>query len=283
MKQLCSTLTRTSTRILPFLLLALAPYPMHAQMLTTQLRQPAAHSHVSRDLCYFSRQPPPLPRPDSATIVANFIAAETRFRETLLQSSFKRDVTLQTIDDAGQVTGEYRRSSSFVLDDRGHRFERVFFHPASTIKSMKITKEDVQDLTGSQLFGLELEEMGNYNFTYLGAESLQGQAVFAIAANPRQQPDSHNMRARFFEGTIWIDAQSFQIVKLEGITEPHGKQRFPAFTTERSRKIGGLLFPAATFADDVLRFPHVSIHYRIAVRYYDFKRFASELKIVEVE
>jgi hypothetical protein len=292
MKQLRSTLTHTAPGILLFLLLALAPYPMNAQILTTELRQPLAESRDSRDLGDwpnlrdFTRQPPPLPplpRPDSAAVIANFIAAETRFRETLLQFSFKRDVTLQTLDDGGQVTGEYRRSSSFVLDDSGQRFERVFFHPASSIKSMKITKEDVQDLAGSQLFGLELAEISAYNFTYLGPEKLQGQTVYAIAASPAQEPDPHNMRARFFVGTIWIDAQSFQIVRLQGITEPHGKQRFPAFTTERSHKIAGLLFPAATFADDVLRFPHVSIHYRIAVRYYDFKRFASELKIVEVE
>lgn len=266
--------------------LALIPSPTHAQIFNTSLNSPAAGSRNSRDLPALPRlppTPPPLSRPDSATIIGNFIAAETRFRETLLQFSFKRDVTLQTIDSAGAVTGEYLRSSSFVLDDRGQRIERLFFHPASTIKSMKITKEDVLDLAGSQLFGLEPEEMGDYNFAFLGEENLRGHAVYAIAASPRQEPDPHKMRARFFVGTIWIDAQSFQIVKLQGVTEPHGKQRFPMFTTERSREIEQLLFPATTVADDVLHFPHVSIHYRVAVRYYDFKRFASELKIVDVD
>ena len=222
-------------------------------------------------------------RLDPALVIDNFIAAETKFRKAMLQYSFKRDVVLQTVGAGGEVTGEYLRSSSFVLDDRGQRVEQVFFHPPSTIKSMKITKEDVQDLAGSQLFGLEPDEMGAYNFSYAGQENLYGQAVYAIDVRPRQEPDPHQMRARFFVGKIWIDALSYQIVKLEGITEPHGKQRFPTFTTERSLKVDDLIFPSKTFADDVLRFPHVEIRYRIAVRYYDFKRFASELKIVEVE
>lgn len=201
----------------------------------------------------------------------------------MLQFTFKRDVVLQTIGAKGEVTGEYIRSSSFVLDDRGQRIEQVFFHPPSTIKSMKITKEDVQDLAGSQLFGLEPNEMDAYNFTFLNEENLDGRPVYTIDVSPKQAPDPHKMRARFFVGKIWIDADSFQIAKLQGITEPQGKQRFPNFETERSLRVDGLLFPTKTFADDVLRFPHTEVHYRIAVRYYDFKRFASELKIVEVD
>ena len=91
------------------------------------------------------------------------------------------------------------------------------------------------------------------------------------------------MRSRFFVGRIWIDPVSFQPIKLAGITEPHGKQRFPTFTTERDIKIEDLLFPSSTSADEVLRFLHQDIHYRIKVRYYDFKRFASRLKIVELD
>lgn len=261
--------------ILLFLLVTAVSYPTNAQMLTTEVRP------LSADSLELPPPPPPM-RPDSTTIISNFIAAETKFRETMLQFSFKRDVTLRTVDDAGRVTGEYLRSSSFVLDDRGQRIEQLFFHPPSTIKSMKITKEDIQDLAGSQLFGLEPEEMDAYNFACLGEERLQGQAVYAIAVSPRQTPDPHKMRARFFVGKIWIDAQSFHIVKLEGITEPHGKQRFPVFQTRRDQRIEGLPFPSATAADDVLHFPQVDIRYRIAVRYYDFKRFASRVKIVDV-
>jgi hypothetical protein len=231
----------------------------------------------------FLNNPPPLPRPGSEAIIKQFITAETKFRETLLQFSFKRDVVLQTIGMAGEVTGEYLRTSGFVLDDQGKRIEQVLYHPAPTLKQLKITKEDVQDLGGSQLFGLEPAEMYSYNFSFAGSESFNGRAVFLIAVSPKQEPDPHHMRTRFFLGRIWIDATSFQIVKLQGVTEPHGKQRFPAFETQRSLEIDSLLFPSATSADEVLRFPEIDIHYRIAVRYYDFKRFAGRVKIVEIE
>jgi hypothetical protein len=91
------------------------------------------------------------------------------------------------------------------------------------------------------------------------------------------------MRSRFFVGRIWIDAETFQTVKLEGTTEPHGKQRFPAFQTKRELKIESLLFPSSTSADDVLHFTHKDVHYRIEVKYYDFKRFASRVKILGLD
>ncbi|HSS20323.1 MAG TPA: hypothetical protein VLL54_09620 [Pyrinomonadaceae bacterium] len=216
-------------------------------------------------------------------VIRKFIAGETRFRDTLLQFNFRRDVVLQTLGPSGEVTGEYIRNSDFVLDDRGKRFERVLYHPSSTIKQMKITKEDVQDLAGSQLLGLEVDDLNLYTFTLLGRATLDGREVYAISVNPKQEPDPHKMRERFFVGTIWIDAESFQIVKLRGITEPHGKQRFPTFQTVRNLRVEDLMFPATTVADEVLRFPNIDVHYRIAVRYHSFKRFASQLKIVDVD
>lgn len=281
----CSTLFRKSLRtlaslLLPALVLALLPHVVDAQTLPAELGQ---RRDLPANSTLFNHAPPPSPRIDSDLIIRKFIAAETKFRETLRQFSFKREAILQTIGPDGSVTGEYLRSSRFVLDDRGQRIEHVLFHPPSTIKSMKITKEDVQDLAGSQLFGLELEALGDYNFSYLGEASLNSRLVYLIAVSPKQEPNPHKMRARFFVGKIWIDAASFQIVKLQGITEPHGKQRFPAFETHRDVKIEGVLFPATTFADDVLRFPNLDVHYRVAVRYYEFKRFASQVKIIAIE
>lgn len=225
----------------------------------------------------------PLTPPDSRAIIRNFIDAETRFRETLLQFSFKRNVVLQTIGPIGEVTGQYVRNSVFVLDDQGNRVERVLYHPRSTIKEITITKEDVQDLAGSQLFGLEIRELDSYNFSFLGKEDLDGQPVYVVAVSPKQEPNPHRMRSRFLVGRIWINAASFQLVRLQGVTEPHGKQRFPVFQTERQLEIENLLFPSSTSADDVLRFPNKDVRYRIAVQYFDFKRFASRVKIVEID
>lgn len=228
-------------------------------------------------------EPAPALRPAPKLIIDNLIAVETKFREALTQFSFKRDVVLETIGAHGEVTGQYLRNSVFVIDDRGERIEQVLYHPQPSIKAMKITKEDIQDLAGSQLFGLEAADLNAYDLAYQGTESVKGQAAYLVRVTPKAQPDPNNMRVRFFVGLIWIDQATFQILQLRGTTEPHGKQRFPLFQTTRDLQVENLRFPSATSADDVLHFPHRDVHYRISVRYYDFKRFASRLKIVEID
>ena len=222
---------------------------------------------------------PPTPR----FILAAFVKTEALAREALNQHMFKRDVLLQTIGPDGEVTGEYIRNSQFLFDDKGNRIERVLYHPHSTIQQMRITKEDIQDLAGAQLLGIDITETSKYRLTYAGQEISDSRAIFAIDVTPIQTPNPHRMKERFFVGRVWVDADSFQVVRVKGIVEPHGKQRFPAFQTKRNLKIENLLFPSSTSADDLLRFTHKDVHYRIDVRYYDFKRFASRVKIVELE
>src|SRR6185503_10395837 len=102
--------------------------------------------------------PPPMVLRTPSTIIESFVKAETQLRQSLNQHTFKRDVVLQTIGPNGNVTGEYIRNSQFLFDDRGNRIERVTYHPPSTIREMRITKEDIKDLAGSQLLGVDILE-----------------------------------------------------------------------------------------------------------------------------
>jgi len=225
----------------------------------------------------------PVGASESTRILAAFVAAETKVREALNQHTFKRDVSLQTIGPNGEVTGEYIRNSQFIFDDRGRRIERVLFHPASTIHEMRITKEDIQDLEGSQLLGIDIVEASKYQLTFVGAETVDARQVFAIDVNPMTQPDPNRMKERFFVGRVWVDPNTFQIVKIKGIVEPQGKQRFPMFITWREPIKDALAFPTRTEADDVLHFQARDVHYRIKVRYYDYKMFASKVSVKEVD
>jgi hypothetical protein len=222
---------------------------------------------------------PPRMRPSPRLIIKQFIAAEGQMREKLQQFSFKRAVVLQTIGRNGEVTGEYLRDSVFVLDDNGNRIEQVLYHPKSSIKAMTITKEDIQDLAGSQLLGFESQDLNRYQLTYRGEEVIDGRQTYKLFASPRQKPDPHHMKDRFFVGDIWVDQDTFQVIQLRGITEPHGKQRFPTFQTTRETRIEDQFFPTSTTADDVLHFPHKDVHCRLSVRYHEFKRFTGKLTI----
>jgi hypothetical protein len=216
-------------------------------------------------------------------IVAAFVKTELQVRENLNQHTFKRDVLLQTIGPNGEVTGEYVRNSQFVFDDKGNRIERVTFHPPSTIREMRITKEDIQDLAGAQLLGFDVSEIGKYRLTYMAEDTIEGKRVYVLTVEPALKPDPYHMRERFFVGHVWIDSENFQIVKVKGSVQPQGKQRFPVFETWREPVAGTLNLPARTEADDILRFPKRNVNYRMRVRYYDYKLFASKVTITAID
>lgn len=248
-------------------------------------QQNAMADRPSNDsLSVFNTQaPPPIGTVTPDNIVAAFIRTESQVRDALNQHTFKREVVLQTIGQDGAVTGEYIRNSQFLFDDRGNRIERVTFHPPSTIREMRITKEDIQDLAGAQLLGIDISETTKYRLTFAGVDMLAGQRVYKLQVEPSLSPNAHRMSDRFFIGCVWIDSKNFQILKIRGVVEPHGKQRFPTFETWRTPLTAALYLPARTEADDVLHFPKYDVNYRIRVRYYDYQLFASKLKVTELD
>ena len=158
-------------------------------------QQPAVASLVSSDARPAMRpiidtEPPPM---SSQSILAALVETESRVREALNQHTFKRDVTLQTIGPNGEVTGQYIRNSQFLFDDKGNRIERVFYHPASTIRQLKITREDIQDLAGAQLLGIDITEKEKYRLVYAGTEKFGSRDVFAFDVTPSSgaQPSAH--------------------------------------------------------------------------------------------
>jgi hypothetical protein len=243
-----------------------------------------AYNSSSDDLSKLNHQaPPPFLVRTPENIVAAFIKAETQVRDALNQHTFKRDVLLQTIGPSGEVTGEYIRYSQFLFDDKGNRIEQVTYHPPSTIREMRITKEDIQDLAGAQLLGIDITETTKYRLTFAGEETLDSKQVYLLSVQPAVAPNPHKMSNRFFRGFVWLDAQTLQILKVKGVVEPQGKQRFPMFQTWRTPVSSNLYLPTRTEADDVLHFPNRNVNYRIRVKYYDYKLFASKLKITEID
>jgi len=216
-------------------------------------------------------------------IIAAFLRTEAETRDALNQHTFKRDVVLQTIGPNGEITGEYIRNSQFLFDDRGNRIERVLYYPGSTIREMRITKEDIQDLAGAQLLGVDISESGKYRLSYIGAAMVESRSTFVIDVVPATTPDPQHMKERFFVGRVWVDAATFRVLKVRGVVEPQGKQRFPVFETWRAQVTDALVFPNLTTADETLRFPNRQVHYRINVKYYDYKRFASKVTVREID
>jgi hypothetical protein len=219
---------------------------------------------------------------DVDSIVRAFTSKETQFRQALNGYAFKRDAVVQTIGMGGGITGEYRRVSSFVFDDSGNRFEKITFFPQPTLTDVQFTQEDLEDLGGVQPFALEASKLNQYNFSYLGTERIDEIDTHVFDVQPKVLPKK--VSERFFLGRVWVDTRDLQIVKVRGKGVPEGDQRFPIFETYRQQIDGRYWFPVYTYSDDTLVFPKGdAVHLRMLVRYTDFKRFSSQVKITEAD
>ena len=219
---------------------------------------------------------------DIQKIIQAFTAKETEFRHALADYAFTRDATVQTIGMGGQITGEYRRTSQFVFNDNNERFEKITYFPQSTLTEVVITQEDIEDLGGVQPFALEAAKIDQYNFNYVGKERIDELDTYVFDVAPKVIPKK--VSERFFQGRVWVDQQDLQIVKVKGKGVPEGDQRFPVFETYRQQIDGHYWFPTYTYVDDELVFPKGdTVHLRMLVRYTDFKRFRSKVKITDVE
>lgn len=219
---------------------------------------------------------------DADAIVRAFTAKETEFRQALNNYTFVRDAVVQTIGVGGQVTGEYHRTSRFVFDDKGERFEKITFFPQPTLAEVSFTQEDLEDLGGVQPFALEASKINQYNFAYVGKERLDELDTYVFDVTPKIVPKKTT--ERFFTGRVWVDDRDLQIVKVRGKGVPEGKQRFPLFETWRQQIDGRYWFPTYTYADDELNFPGgQTVHLRMQVRYTDFQRFRGQLRVIEEE
>jgi hypothetical protein len=220
--------------------------------------------------------------PDIAKIIRAFTEKETEFRRALSEYAFKRDAQVQTIGMGGGITGEYRRVSQFVFTDQNERFEKITYFPQPTLTELTFTQEDLEDLGGVQPFALEASKINQYDFKYIGKERIDELDTYVFDVAPKVLPKK--VSERFFMGRVWVDDQDLQIVKVRGKGVPEGDQRFPIFETYRQQIDGRYWFPVYTSADDELVFPKgQSVHVRMLVRYTDYKRFRSEVKVTELD
>jgi hypothetical protein len=219
-------------------------------------------------------------------IITRFAAREKLFKDARDHYTYRQDIRVQT-RDGDTVTGEYHEVFDVLYDDKGHRIENVVFAPQSSLEQggLSLDQGDVQDFRNRLPFVLTTEEVPEYNILYVGQQT-EDQLhcyVFDIA------PKAIVGKKRYFQGRIWVDDQDFQIVKTYGQAVPEikdtkkkGKEEhlYPKFTTWRQQIDNQYWFPTYTRADDTLHFNTGDIHIREIVKYEDYKRFGSNVRIL---
>lgn len=217
-------------------------------------------------------QPPPIEE-----VVRRFAEAESQNRNARNNYTFTQEFDLITLGEAGSGTGRFHRVSDIVFDDRGNRIEKITFFPPSTLVSLQITAEDMQDLAGVQPFALTAEDLPKYQIDYVGKEKIDELNLYMFDVKPKAMHKGE----RYLQGRIWVDDQDLQIVKVKGQAVPEvGDQKFPHFESYRENIDSRYWFPTYVYADDVLDFKKgPSVHLRMTVRYTNYKKFSGRIRI----
>jgi hypothetical protein len=210
-------------------------------------------------------------------IIQKFAAKEAQFKEARDNYTYTQEITVTTPDDGGR----FEQTWDILFDDQGHRLEKVTHAPQSSLKLVDMTREDFEDMRNVLPFVVTTADLPLYDISYVGRQREDELTTYVFDLKPKQiEP-----RRRYFDGRIWVDDHDFQIVKTRGRTVPqirpkHGQENlFPAFTTWREQVDGQYWFPTYTRADDVLPFKSGDVRIRETIRYTDYKRFGSKVRI----
>lgn len=232
--------------------------------------------------------PPKDTTPDE--IIKRFAAKETEFAKARDQYTYRQDVKVETVDGE-TVDGQYHEVFDVMFDNKGKRIENVVFAPQSSLSRIYMSQEDMEDIRHKLPFVLTDQELPEYNILYVGQQHEDELNCFVFDIAPKQIVG----KKRYFQGRVWVDDRDFQIVKTYGKTVPdlcHGKpcnevkkrddneNLFPKFTTWRQQIDGQYWFPVYTKADDELHFKLEDVHIREIVKYEDYKRFGTNVKIL---
>jgi len=217
----------------------------------------------------------------SEEIIQRFAAKEKEFKIALDQYGYRQTVKVQTMD-GDTVDGEYQQVFDVSFDDQGKKVKNVVFAPQSSLQRILMTEQDIDDIENRLPFVLTSDEINQYSILYAGQQQEDDLHCYVFDIAPKQIEG----KKRYFQGRIWVDDKDFQIVKTYGKTVPDIRKKkdnenlFPKFTTYREQVVDGpYWFPVYTRADDTLHFSTGDVKIREIVKYTNYKKFGSNVKI----
>ncbi len=214
--------------------------------------------------------PPPIP---VEQIIQKFATNEDATKKAFDGYDFTQTVRVEELDDPG---GKLTIAGEVYGHADGSRFWRVKGQLESTLKTMRLSLEEVREMIAFPAFTLTSDEIGNYNFLYAGQDKLDELNTYVFQVKPKQLSRTR----RFFEGAIWVDDHDLAIVKTYGkfVSElgGNGSLPFKMFETYRENFQQKYWLPTYTNSDDYVDGPENSqTHLRLVIRDTDFKPSAA--------
>ena len=221
-------------------------------------------------------------------IIDKFAARESVFNQARQNYTFRQTVKVDTLaEDTNRIDGEYQQVTDITFGDDGKRVEHVVFAPQNTLERVMMSPADFQDIEHRLPFVLTTEDLPQYDIDYLGRQHVDDLDTYVFTARPKVLVKNH----RYFQGKVWVDAQDFQIVLVNGKNVPDDKRKghedlSPPFTTYYEQVDGKYWFPTYTKAEGVLHFSaqkgalSEDIHMRNIVRYTEYKQYHARSRII---
>ena len=221
--------------------------------------------------------PPSMPVDE---IIKHFSERESEFKLERGNYTYTQSFSIQTIDDDNRPDGEYRMTSDIVFTPDGKRYEKVTYAPVSTLQRIQISEQDLDDVRNVQPFVLTTEDLPKYNVTYVGKQQVDELSCYVFDVAPKVI----EKKQRYFQGRVWVDDKDLQVVMSDGKAVPdiinkNNENVFPRFRTYRQNIEKGYWFPVYTRADDFLHFSSGDVHIRMTIRYSNYKRYGSTVKM----
>jgi hypothetical protein len=213
-------------------------------------------------------------------IIKRFSERESEFKRERDNYTYTQTFSIQTIDEDDRPDGEYRMTSDIIFTPAGKRYEKVTFAPAPTLQRIQMSEQDLDDLRNIQPFVLNTEDLPKYNVTYIGRQQVDELATYVFDVAPKVI----EKKQRYFQGRVWVESKDLQIVMSDGKAVPdiitkNNENVFPRFRTYRQNIEQGFWFPVFTRSDDELHFRSGPVHIRMTVKYSNYKRYGSTVKI----
>jgi len=275
-----------------FIFIAIAPFllpmtaqersPLHAPPGTVSvLSSPQSSTGPRERTSHITNEPPAMPVEE---IIQKFTQREEDFRKERDHFTYTQDVLFQTLDEDGQVDGEFREVRDILFTPDGKRFDKVTFAPMNTLQRITMTQQDFDDIEKVWPFVMTTAELPKYDVKYVGREHVDELGTYVFDLEPKKLEKGQ----RYFRGRVWVDDRDLQIVKTAGtstgLLKKKEDQAFPHFENYRENIEGHFWFPTYTRADDVLHFKQGNdVRIRLAVHYSNYKRFSTTIKIGEAK
>ena len=206
-------------------------------------------------------------------LIQKFAAQEAKVKQARTQYTYTQDVMIQTLS-GNSVDGQMHEVTTISYDEKGKRAEKVSYAEQSTLRGVRLTAEDMDDIRVFMPLILTSEDLPQYNVTYAGQQHVDDLDTYVFHVEPRKEEKDR----RYFQGRIWVDNQDFEIVKLcgksvpEAVAKKKGQQDIrPTFVTYR-QPVDGYWFPAFTRVDDTLQFRTESVRLREIIKFTGYKR-----------